>query len=497
MAHIEDKLLDPHLLLPRTTPEAQGIASAAILQFVDALDRHVHELHSFMLLRHGVVITEGWWSPYRAKDRHTLYSVSKSFTSTAVGFAVSEGRFSINDPVVSFFPTYDVARQGEFLAAMTVEHLLTMTTGQTQDSWQTMVERADNDWINTFFDVPVVHAPGTQFLYNNGATYLLSAIVQQTTGMNLIEYLQPRLFEPLGIDGATWESSPQGISVGAYGLSLCTEDIARFGQLYLQGGRWGDRQLLPQAWIDAAAAAQVENGNRTEASDSSQGYGYQFWRCRHNAYRASGVFGQYCVMMPDQDAVVVFTAGLDIFDAQQPLDLIWEIILPAMCASPLPMDAAAQAALSARVSSLARPVSAGQSVSPASTEVVGRTYRFDANPLLIEAITLRNAPSGWTVQVATATGEDSFPCGYGSWEHGTVSTLFKNAWWSATLRTQVATSGAWTNDDCFSMLVRLVETPYFYALTFNWVEDALLLEVHINVTLESPAPLLLLGRRDL
>lgn len=483
--------------LPRTAPEAQGIAAAAVLQFVEALDRQVHELHSFMLLRHGAVVAEGWWTPYHADDPHALYSVSKSFTATAVGLAVSEGHFSLSDPVVSFFPEYGIFGRDDFLASMTVEHLLTMTTGQALDSWQIMVERADNDWINTFFNVPVVHAPGTRFFYNNGATYLLSAIVQRTTGMNLSEYLQPRLFEPLGIAAAGWERSPQGIAVGAYGLSIRTEDVARFGQLHLQKGRWGEQQILPEDWIAAATAMQVQNGNSAEANDSTQGYGYQFWRCRHNAYRASGVFGQYCVVLPDQDAVVAFTAGLDIFDAQQPLDLIWELLLPAMRAHPLPIDATAQAALTARTGSLALSVVAGQPASPASAEVMGRTYRFDANPLTIETITVFNTQTGWRIQVTTTAGADSFPCGYKNWERGTVTTLFRNSWWSASLRTQVATSGAWTNDDRFSMLVRLVETPYFYALAFDWVADEILLEVQINVTLESPAPLLLIGRRDL
>ncbi|MEP7358170.1 MAG: serine hydrolase, partial [Anaerolineales bacterium] len=277
--------------LPRSQPERQGIASPAILQFVEALDRQMHEMHSFMLLRHGQVVAEGWWSPYKSEDPHLLFSVSKSFTSTAVGLAVAEGRLSIDDRVLSFFPDERPSEAHDFLAAMTVRHLLTMTTGHAVDTWPFLVARSDGDWIKAFLNVPIVHPPGTHFLYNTGASYILAAIVQQTTGMKLIDYLQPRLFDPLGIQRATWQESPQGIAVGGYGLSLTTENLARFGQLYLQKGRWGDRQILAEAWVEAATSAQGPGRNNDSHSDWAQGYGYQFWRCRHGAYQASGVFG--------------------------------------------------------------------------------------------------------------------------------------------------------------------------------------------------------------
>src|SRR5258705_4559133 len=198
--------------LPRTSPEHRGITSSAILQFVEALERQIHEMHSFMLLRHGSVVAEGWWSPYSAVSPHVLFSVSKSFTSTAVGLAVAEGYFSIDDPVLSFFPDEMPTEASDLLAAMRVRHLLTMTSGQAIDTWGFMVDRPDGNWIKGFFTVPVVHEPGTQFVYNTGATYMLSAIVQKTTGMKIVDYLQPRLIEPLGIRNASWHESPQGIT---------------------------------------------------------------------------------------------------------------------------------------------------------------------------------------------------------------------------------------------------------------------------------------------
>ncbi len=473
--------------LPRTSPEQQGIASAAILQFVEALESQVHEIHSFMLLRHGSVIAEGWWSPYGREYPHTLFSLSKSFTSTAVGLALSEGRFSIDDPVLSFFPEETPAEVSDLLAAMSVRHLLTMSTGQAVDSWSSMVDRLDGNWIRGFLSVPVVNPPGSQFVYNTGATYMLSAIVQKATGMTLRDYLEPRLFEPLGIENATWQASPQGITAGGIGLSTKTEDIARFGQLYLQKGLWQGKQILPEAWVEQATAAQISNGGIEV--DWSQGYGYQFWRSRHNAYRGDGVFGQWCIVMPDQDAVLAITSGLDLFDSQQPLNLVWELLLPMMVTDALPEDAAAHEALTAKLSGLSFIPVQGETVSPIASQVSGRTYALDANELNLETIALNFTKAGCIVSVKTAAGEETIPCGYGAWQRGQTTTLFKQPLLFE--RTPVAASGAWTADETFTMIFRLYETPFFHTLDCHFVGDEMMIETRINISLESLKPLLL------
>jgi CubicO group peptidase (beta-lactamase class C family) len=473
--------------LQRAAPERQGVASSVLLQFVETLENQIHEIHSFMLLRHGAVVAEGWWSPYGREHPHMLFSLSKSFTSTAVGLAVTEGHFSIDDLVLSFFPDETPAEVSEPLAAMRVRHLLSMSTGHAVDTWSYMVERPDGNWIKGFFEVPVLHTPGTHFLYNTGATYMLSAIVQKTTGLKLMDYLTPRLFEPLGIENATWEESPQGINVGGIGLSMKTEDIARFGQLYLQKGMWQGRQLLSEAWITEATASQISNGEGAE-SDWTQGYGYQFWRCRHGAYRGDGVFGQYCIIMPEQDAVLVITAGVDVFDMQQPLDLVWEILLPAMRVDALPEDVSAQEKLSEKLSSLSLPPVQGQAASPISSQISGRTYGVDINELKIETITLNFAGSGCTVKIKTAAGGETISCGYGMWQQG-QTTLFNNPWLFAL--TPIAASGAWTAEDRFTMIVRLYETPFFHTLVYHFVGDEMMVETRVNVSFESPKTLLL------
>ncbi|MCL4250582.1 MAG: beta-lactamase family protein [Anaerolineae bacterium] len=477
--------------LPRTAPERQGIASDAVLQFVEALESRQREIHSVMLLRHGSVIAEGWWSPYGREHRHMLFSLSKSFTSTAVGLALAEGRFSIDDTVLSFFPEQAPARVSDYLAAMRVRHLLSMTTGHTIDTWPQMAGRPDDNWIRSFFSVPMRREPGTHFLYNTGATYMLSAIVQTTTGMKLMDYLEPRLFEPLGIEDATWQESPQGIALGGIGLSTKTEDIARFGQLYLQKGLWQGAQLLPQAWVEAATAAQVSNRDGTH-TDWTQGYGYQFWRCRHGAYRGDGVFGQYCVVMPEQDAVLAITGGIDALAMQGPLDLVWNILLPALRPGSLPDNPAAHEALANKLSSLSHVPVQGQATAPTASRVSGQTYAVDTNALQIETIALDFTTAGCVVSVRTAAGDATIACGYGLWQRG-ENSLFNRPWLSG--RTPVATSGAWTAEDTFTMIVRLYETPFFHTLHFHFAEDELMIESRVNVSLESVRPLLLTARR--
>ena len=322
--------------LPRSTPEAQGIDSTAIQAFVEAADSTVNSMHSFMLVRHGHVVAEGWWAPETADTPHILWSLSKSFTSTAVGLAVAEGRLNIDQPVLSFFPDEAPAEPSDNLKAMRVRDLLTMSTGH-----ETLPRMTENEsWVKTFLAHPVPHQPGTKFLYNTPATYMQSAIVQKVTGQNLVDYLQPRLFDPLGIRTPQWDASPQGISIGGYGLYLRTEDIAKFGQLYLQNGAWKQQQLVPAHWVRLATSRQVENADAPSGRnpDWREGYGFQFWQCRHNAWRGDGKDGQFCIVIPEHDVVVAMTAKTG--DMQAELNLVWEHLLPAFHSQPLPENQA-------------------------------------------------------------------------------------------------------------------------------------------------------------
>jgi CubicO group peptidase (beta-lactamase class C family) len=306
-------------------------------------------MHSFMILRHGNVIAEGWWKPESADDQHILNSVSKSFNSTAVGLAIEEGKLNLNDRVLKFFPEDAPPNPSENLKAMTVRDLLTMTGGQ-----DTEPKAIGGDpSVKQFLAHPFVYKPGTHFLYNTMGAYVLSAIVTKVTGQTTLEFLKPRLFEPLGIENPKWLTSPEGNSLGGYGLYLRTEDIARFGQLYLQKGSWNGRQLIPKDWIKQATSKQVSNDHESHAQigiDWQQGYGYQFWRCTHNAYRGDGAGGQFCVVIPDQDMVVAMTAGKANMQAE--LNAIWNDLLPACAAKELSEDNAEQEKINQLVASL-------------------------------------------------------------------------------------------------------------------------------------------------
>ncbi len=432
--------------LPRSAPEAQGVSSPAVLSFVEAADKSIDSMNSFMLLRHAHVVAEGWWSPYHADAPHSLYSLSKSFTSTAVGLAISEGKLSLDDEVLKFFPEDAPSKPGNNLKAMRVSDLLRMSTGH-----QTEPPRPPNEpWTKVFLAHPVPFKPGTHFLYNTSATYILSAIVQKATGMTVLDYLRPRLFEPLGVKRPTWETSPQGITIGGYGLSIRTEDIARFGQLYLQKGKWQGRQLVPEAWVSAATARQTSTGSDPK-SDWDQGYGYQFWRCRHGIYRGDGAFGQYCIVLPEQDAVIAITSGVK--DMQSVLNLVWDKLLPAIkSSSSLPPNDEARRKLEQTLKGLALRPPEG-SGSPA--KVLGKKYVFPANPRKLEAITLESSgEDGAVTLVARRDGvEQRIACGRGAWRKGRVA-------WGALPSQPAAASGAWTAEGTFTAKLCFYETPF-------------------------------------
>ncbi len=452
--------------LPCSSPEAQGVSSSAVLSFVEAADKTVDSMHSFMLLRHGCVVAEGWWSPYKAEAPHALYSLSKSFTSTAVGLAIAEGKLSLDDEVLKFFPEDAPSDPSSNLKAMRVRDLLRMSTGHASEPECTK----DRPWTKTFLAHPVPFTPGTHFLYNTSATYMLSAIVQKATGMTVLDYLRPRLFEPLGIEHPTWEASPQGITIGGFGLSLRTEDIARFGQLYLQKGLWQGKQLVPAAWVEAATARQTANGSNP-TSDWDQGYGYQFWRCRHGAYRGDGAFGQFCVVLPEQDAVVVITSGVK--DTQSVLNLVWDKLLPGMKSSPLAPDDAARKELEHALGCLSLHPQTGDG-SPANLR--DKKYVFPPNARKLEAISLESdGRDGAVALVMRVDGvERRIACGRGAWRKGL-------AVWGEPVQQPVAASGAWTAPDTFTARLCFYETPFIVTVRLQFFGDQLRYDVESNV----------------
>ena len=478
--------------LPRATPESQGIPSAAILRFVEAVEASPHELHSFMLLRHGAVVAEGWWDPYGPELVHTLYSTSKSFTATAVGVAASEGLLSPDDRVVDFFPESCPDSISPNLAAMKVRHLLSMSAGQEPDP-TFRVNSEQSDWVKGFLATPVVHEPGSVFLYNTLATYMLSAIVQKVSGEKLIDYLQPRLFGPLGIEGHDWESCPMGINVGGWGLRVHTEDMARFGQLFLQKGQWGGVQVLPAAWVEEASSIKIEQApgapqEEKDASDWLQGYCYQMWRCRHNAYRADGAFGQFIIVMPELDAVMVMTAETP--DMQGQINLVWEHLLPAFSIERLPADPGAEAALSKKLASLALPAPRGVGTNAAAAGLSGKRFALETNDLGLTEFRFDFTDERCEVVLKAESGTHILYFGSGAWHLSETTRrgpyLVSRAPNHLTGLPPFVVAGAFecTDESILSLTLRYIESPHTEYFVCRFQDNGL--EVRRRSSFERP-----------
>ena len=452
--------------LPRDVPEKEGVSATDISRFLEATTHGKTEFHSFMFLRHGMVVAEGWWNPYAPELKHTLYSTSKSFTAAAVGFALTEGRLHLSDKVVSFFPNDLPDPIPPFLAELTVKDALMMSDGQEPEPTTAVV--IDTNWARKFLSMPIVHEPGTKFLYNSAGTYMLAAIVQKVTGQTVLDYLKPRLFEPLGITGEDWETSPQGVNTGGWGLRLKTEDMAKFGQLYLQDGNWNGKQILPQSWVKEATTMKIMQDpnapqGKKDSSDWLQGYCYQMWRCRHNGVRADGAFGQYIIMLPDEDAVIAVQAETP--DMQEEINLVWQYLLPSMHPGTLPPDPGADAQLKTQLAALALPVP-NPKAGPSSDPFNGKTFNLEPNTKKMQAISfdLTGDICHLTVKGDTAVYHLTF--GDGRWVTGVTTRPGPNLLTGANHHDvglpafPIAGGYEWVDDHTLKLVLRYIESPH-------------------------------------
>ena len=336
-------------MFERSTPAAEGVNCRGIIRFLDEMKEKRLHMHDMMILRHGKIIMESDFAPWSGQNLHMLFSLSKSFTSTAVGFAVQDGLMKLTDRPVDYFSEKLPARPCENMEKITVRDLLTMNTGH-----QTEPRHMTADYEKDFLESYVAHTPGSHFLYNTFGTYMLSAMLQKATGRKTLDYLREKFLDPLDMSPDIWtEESPSGVATGGYGMNVRVTDIAKMGQFYLQKGRWDGKQLLNEAWIQDAQTPWSDNSwtREDKTDDWAQGYGYQFWMCRpEHVFRGDGAFGQYCVVMPDQDMVIAINSGVD--DMGAVLDSIWSNILPCVEDGPL---AKADGALEARLKDTVTP----------------------------------------------------------------------------------------------------------------------------------------------
>lgn len=334
--------------LPRITPEQAGISSEAIGQFLDGAQKKGIELHSLMLLRRGKVCAEGWWKPYGPETAHPMYSFSKSLTSTAIGFAVQEGLLSLGDRLVDIFPDCLPDSPSENLKKATLRDLLTMSCGH-----ETEPDCHSEDWMKVFLAHPFVYEPGTMYQYNTAGTNMLCAALSRKSGQGLTAFLRPRLFDKIGIGEVSCAAMGDGIEMGGAGYRLSTEDMARFMLFVMQRGRWEGEQLLDESWFDQATSRQIATDTPVYhgKEDWGLGYGFQFWQCKpQGAYRADGMWGQFGIAMPQQEALLIITEATG--HTQDTLDLVWDILLPAFRDQPLPEDKRAQQELCYRLGRL-------------------------------------------------------------------------------------------------------------------------------------------------
>jgi len=455
--------------LPRSNPEAEGVSSKEIIGFLDAVAGSKNEFHSLMILRHGKVIAEGWWNPYAANLRHTMYSTSKSFTSTAVGFAVTEGKIKLSDKVISYFPNDLPETVSPALAALTLKDLITMSVGQKPDPTASTMQQSN--WAKYFLSLPLVDTPGRVFLYNSVAPYMLSAIVQRVTGEKIVDYLRPRLFQPLGLEGMDWEISPQQVSTGGWGLRVKTEDMAKFGLMYLQKGKWKGKQILPASWVEEATTFKIDQApamikEKRDSNDWAQGYCYQFWRCRNNAFRADGAFGQYIIMMPDQDAVVIITG--ESANMQDELNIVWKYLLPAFKTRGLATDPASATILKKRLAMLALSP-APKTPDPAfAKSISGKKYNLEPNEKNIQQVSFafkngickETVHEGDTTFVITAgdgkwiTAAERIPGGPPSLIKAVKGPYLDLG------PSKIAASYSWIDEHTMELRVRYIESPH-------------------------------------
>lgn len=383
--------------LPRTTPEEQGVPSKALIALFDSL--HVMQgtdIHSMIVMRHGKVVGEFYPAPFGPEYQHTQYSSSKTLVSLAVGLAIDENRLRLTDRVATFFPEYLPDTISTRLASMTVEDMLTMQSGIKPD-WA--MRSRGVEWIKTFLSKPVVNEPGEVFAYDSMVTYMISAIVQKVTGKKVLDYLKEKLFIPMNISTVNWEESPEGVNAGGWGLHIQSESLAKIGQMWLDGGVWNGKQLVSKEWIAQMSSKHANGGD--------YGYGYQTWMCAYpSAVRADGALGQYVIVVPEKDVVIVLTEA-SFTNGKPQRGLIWDKFLPALSDEPLPASKDYEL-LKKKQASYTLEIPSGKATSSVMKNIAGKTIVLSENRYGWKEVSFKQAAKNELQMVITKTDGTSY-----------------------------------------------------------------------------------------
>jgi CubicO group peptidase (beta-lactamase class C family) len=455
-----------------STPEEQGIDSAKLAEMFEAVASAHYNIDSLLIVRNGYLVAEMYHHPYAALTLHHIFSSTKSFTSTLIGMALARGDISsLDQRVIDFFPDRTVANLDDYKRAMTLENLLTMSGGfdwrggmlenPSLDEWT-----SQPDWVQAMLDWPVIHEPGTIFTYNSGGSHLLSAIFQQATGQTAEAFAADNLFAPLGIMDWYWNADPQGVSTGGWGLWLTPREMAKFGYLFLNGGAWDGQQIVPAEWAETATSQHIRAG----AQWLSDGYGYQWWVDAKGYYMALGYGGQYIVVVPERNMVVITTSALPLNDYFVPEDLLNDYVLPASESSePLPPNPAGVEALNASIDALANP---GEAITPPplpdiAATISGQTYRITAGDVGYQTVALA-FPDGQNSAILTLDGDSTLEIGLDQVDR--FSPADEPGRPAGAL---IAARGGWKNDTTFVFEYYVVGSAQRYTATLLFEGDTL------------------------
>lgn len=458
--------------LVRSTPEEQGVSSAAILAFLEEVAAAGRELHSFMLMRNQRVIAEGWWWPYRPDRIHMTHSLTKSVTAVAVGLALDEGRFDLQDKVVSFFPEFVPANASANLRAMTVGDLLTMRCGHDEETSGSVWRPIRSSWVAEFFKIPVVHTPGSHFQYTSAASYMLSAIVTKTTGQSMADYLTPRFFEPMGIDRWHWDTSPGGISPGGNGLSWNTAASVKLGALHSNMGEWSGKRVLSEQWVRAATTKQAEG-------DGDGAYGYQWWMGPGNAYYALGLFTQMTVVFPEHDTTLAVFSAIDGSKKLKPF--IWKHFPAALGKGKLPASPATKQ-LTHHTAQLHLLPTLNSTDSPLSAKLSGKRMAVQANDQGVRWISFDFMEGACTYRMSDADGEHEITAGFAEYlEQHTSMTGHRLHHEYRPKRQSVVAGARWLAPNRLEMTWQFVETAFRDTVLCTFTGSSVSIDRSVNL----------------
>lgn len=424
-----------------SSPSTQGVDAAGISAFVDAIDADPRiEPHGVIVHRHGHRIAEGWWAPHAAGRSRLVYSLSKSFTGTALGLQIGDGRLTLDDLVADHLPELFDDSTPDALRRLRIRHIASMASGHAAETLLAAYEADPADPVRGFLTLAPDAEPGTVFAYNQPTTLALARILERLAGVRLVDQLRARVLDQIGAGDLRWRQLA-GSDMGFSGVFTSLDTIARLGQLYLDDGVWNGRRILPEGWAATASTLHTPNGDWDQV-DWQQGYGLQFWMSRHG-YRGDGAFGQFMVVLPDHDAVIAMYSCTA--DMQSVLDAMWEHLLPAF-GSADPAGAAADEALAERLATLALPTVAERHGAAAVLDVPAMTFQRR-----------EGSPSHFTVTgIDTAVGN-----GAGSLtiheQDGTLSVPFTRDW---NVEGSIATSAARLDDGRIAVDVAFLHTPH-------------------------------------